>query len=221
MGNRKSRQRRTAIMRQENHRGASAGSALPPYLVPEGENAFTIQAALLPVPDRTYDADCAWAERKGGAVSLFFAKQDRDSPEALRSRLEVRMPIDSFANFWEHSREFYRRLQSSIRSSDALKEPIVKAREMHSEKDHSDWATICVVALSGGQAQVDFFLLAQGDVFLYKRAGNRRRLEAQPIVRVYTTPAQMEVLFDDSAAMFPAIEGAISAWVAQAQEDQE
>jgi hypothetical protein len=88
-----------------------------------------IHWAKLPTPDRIYDADFAWIKVRHGMVSLFFGKQDLDTENTLRTRLEVRYPIEKFVNHtWRNCRDFHQAL--GVAGLATKPEP----REPHSEK---------------------------------------------------------------------------------------
>lgn len=68
--------------------------------------------AKLQVPDRSYEADFAWIQVRRGAVTLFFGKEDLDSVDTLRTRLEIRYPAEKFLqHFWKNSRDFHQTLR--------------------------------------------------------------------------------------------------------------
>ena len=64
--------------------------------------AILIDATKLATPHNMYDTDVAWVEhRQRLPVSIFCAKLNRDRPEHLKSRLELRYPPEDFVrHFW-------------------------------------------------------------------------------------------------------------------------
>src|SRR5437899_59886 len=81
------------------------------------DDSLGIDVKKLEAPAQAYDADAAWIEYRPGRVSLFFAKRNRDDPNLLLSRLEVRYPPEDLINtFWNISTDFFDRLRKYVSS---------------------------------------------------------------------------------------------------------
>jgi len=71
-----------------------------------------------------YDADTAWVEELStGDVRLFFAKRDRNDSGQLRSRLEIRYPVENLVgHLW--------RLDVAEQHSDSLRRCLYRVRKL-------------------------------------------------------------------------------------------
>src|SRR4051794_39064015 len=106
-----------ALARLERRPAAGSQSAViasdPVTVGPD--RTINVDVGRLPTPPNVYDADFAWVEHVAGRVSFLFAKRNRDEPEKLRSRLEIRYPPENVAgHFWRNSRDFHDRVRKFV-----------------------------------------------------------------------------------------------------------
>jgi hypothetical protein len=177
--------------------------ALPPYVVRVDGSGVVLDPQHFPIPDQIYDADFGWVEYRGGAFSFLFGKRDLNDETRLRSRIELRLSIDSFVNFWKYSGgDFMKRVTENLEAAPVLKEGLPgDPRLMKADRDHSDWATIVIATLAGSQGQIDFFHLPQGDMVAFEKSQDVRRLAVQTVVRIYTTPAILQNILLDASRL--------------------
>jgi hypothetical protein len=182
-------------------RAAGAGSSLerlpdPISIGPDG--SLAIDVAKLGTPQDLYDADYAWPKRRGGAVSLFFGKANLDEPTKLRTRLELRYPIETFFHhLWNNSRDFHARIKEflSRRPRDKDRDKLDPAK-MKADRDHSDWVNIDYLAHTGTEAALDFFQLSPGGLAMFAQGKGASRLVMTPKVRVQTATEELCRLLD-------------------------
>lgn len=153
-----------------------------------------IATARLPTPENTYDADFCWAVERLEAVSLFFAKEKLGHSDALRSRLELRFPRESFLQaFMGSSVEFRRKLREALgQKYEAKSMPAAVARQaLPADKEHSEWVNFDLIAYSGSQASLDFFHLPPAAMAQFAQTQSIDFIKLNPIVRVLTTSSEL------------------------------
>lgn len=153
-----------------------------------------IDTIKLPTPQNSYDADFCWAVLRLEAVSLFFAKQRISTENALRSRLELRFPVESFVkNFIEQSTEFRLKLRKERESAYVPQDSSVVAKwmEAETEKEHSEWVNLDLIAYSGTQALLDFFHLPPIAMAQFAKTKSLSPVQVAPVVRVLTTSTEL------------------------------
>lgn len=172
------------------------------------DRSIKIDMAKLPTPQNVYDANYAWIEHRPGAVSLFFAKRDRDNPSDLRSRLELRYPPENLVgHFWRNSRDFHQKMGDY-----AAKWPVDQEREkidprsMKTTREHSQWANFEAMAHAGTEAVIDFYLLPPSGIARYARGEGSSGLKILPIVRVETTIFELMRLLDSTEPIVREVE---------------
>lgn len=152
--------------------------------------AILIDSSKLATPRNVYDADVSWVEhRPGASVSLFFGKLNRDKPEHLKSRIELRYPPEDFVrHFWGNSRDFHAKLRGVAERlpRDEWRDN-VNPEKWPAEKDHSEWVNFDYIAFAGTQAAMDLFNLAPGGVARYSRGQGTAGLELHAVVRIQLT----------------------------------
>lgn len=167
------------------------------------DGSILIESAGLETPANVYDADFAWVERRFEAISIFFAKADRDTAEKLRSRLEIRYPLEAFyRHFWKNSREFHDSLKKNqgIPPNDPLREGL-NPEKWPSTKDHSEWVNFDVISRTGSQACFDFFHLSPSGIARFAKGQGTAGLTVAPIVRVLTTTNELYRLMNVSQSV--------------------
>ena len=170
--------------------------------------SIKIDMAKLVAPTLVYDADCAWIEHRPGIASLFFAKKSRDAEQSLRTRLEVRYPIENLVgHFWRNSREFHQKLHEFVDQwpVDAARRD-VDASSMKAVKEHSEWANFEAMAHAGTEAVIDFYSLAAPGLARFAQGQGSEGLVLLPVVRIMTTTFELTHLLDQTAAVVKAIE---------------
>lgn len=155
-------------------------------------DGLKVHWAKLRVPDRIYEADFAWIKLRHGAVSLFFGKEDLDTQDTLRTRLEVRYPIEKFLNhFWKNSRDFHRVLrQLPDWPIDRGREEVSPER-MRALKDHSEAANFEYMARYGSEAVLDFYYVPPSGIARLAQGMGAAGLRVDPVVRVQTTMREL------------------------------
>lgn len=162
------------------------------------DRTISVDATKLPTPPNLYDADVSWVEHRPGSVSLFFAKLNRDEPDKLRTRLELRYPAESLVRqFWRNTRGFHERIKEY-----AQKWPVDQARQaltpgsMASGRDHSEWANFESIAHAGTEASIDFYLMPASGVARFASGQGSSGLRFAPVVRVQLTIFELVRLLD-------------------------
>lgn len=156
-------------------------------------DGLKIHWAKLPAPDRIYEADFAWITVRHGAVSLFFGKQDLDTENTLRTRLEVRCPIEKFVNhLWKNSRDFHQALRKLPDWPPNPERENLAPEKWKALKDHSESANFEYIARFGSEAVLDFYYVPPSGIARLAQGMGGAGLRVDPVVRVQTT--QREVL---------------------------
>ena len=105
----KSAGKRRSIVRRGNSGSSQQLTALQ---VNASERSIAIDVSRLAPPQNIYDADCAGVEHRRGDVRLFFGKLKLPRRDQLRSRIEIRYPVETFyKHLWQNSRGFHERLR--------------------------------------------------------------------------------------------------------------
>lgn len=189
-------------------RGDSGSSQqLNAVLVNASERSIAIDVSRLAPPQNIYDADCAGVEHRRGDVRLFFGKLKLPRRDQLRSRIEIRYPVETFyKHLWQNSRGFHERLRQYAQqwSSDYGHDQLILT-EVEAEKDHSEWANFDYMAHSGTEAAIDFFHLPAAALARFKQ-GSANDLELAAILRVQLTAYELLRLLDRCADVVSEIE---------------
>lgn len=179
------------------------------------DKTINVNFSKLTAPQNVYDADIAWVARRGADVSLFFGKRNFDQqPKALRSRLQVRYPVECFlSHFWENSREFHERLRESVKRwpAELSQLPDEQPWTFQSERDHSEWVTFDAIAISGSAAMMDFYLMPAIGVARFSTGQGSAGLTVVPIVRVQLNIFELLHLLDTASSMIAEIEKLVPA----------
>jgi hypothetical protein len=184
----------TGLARLASARGVYQDGALE--VVGDG---LKVNWARLREPERLYEADFAWSQVRHGAVSLFFAKEDLDLPGSLRSRLELRYPVEKFLkHFWGNSREFHARLRETPLATSAgrSERASLRVESMHSAKDHSERVNFEYMAHFGTEASLDFYYLTPSGVARLAQGMGGDSLRILPVARVQITTEELLFLLD-------------------------
>ena len=173
--------------RQLKSRSGAANMAL---VKAASDGNLQINLATLTTPPQTYDADLAWARLRRGAVSVFFAKLDDENPERLRSRLEIRYPVEAFIeHLWANSREFHTGLREWVSTSSLTEHDDPSMVQATAEKSTSVWANFEYIARAGSQGAIEFFHLSPAAAA--RLAAGVREVAVEPIVRVLMTAVDL------------------------------
>jgi hypothetical protein len=168
----------------------------------DAEGDVIVSSADLPIPSNIYDADYAWPQIRNGAVSLFFAKASAGDDSGLRSRLEVRLPMESFIrHFWQSSREFHAQVRTLVQQAGwRIKDrEHPKPEKLRPKNEHSVWANLDSMSRHGTAASIDFYHLAPDALVRFSRTRDLTKVTLEPIVRVLTTLSEALSLLDESA----------------------
>jgi hypothetical protein len=161
-------------------------------------DGIKVHWAKLRIPDKIYEADFAWITLRYGAVSIFFGKEDLDSPDTLRTRLEIRYPAEKFLNqFWKNSREFHERLRQhdNWSAGEGGRDGLVPQR-MKALKDHSESANFDFMARSGTEAVADFYYVSPTGVARLAQGMGAGGIRIDPVVRVQLVASELVRLLD-------------------------
>ena len=172
------------------------------------DKTITINLAKLAAPDRIYDADFAWIEHRPGAVSLFFGKRNRDVPDSLRTRLEVRYPPENLlGHFWRNSREFHEKLRTFIAKwpKDDSRDKVNPAT-MTAPREHSEWSNFEGMAHAGTEASIDFYFMPPSGVARFAQGQGSAGLKLTPVVRVQLSSFELVRLLDAAEPVVKEIE---------------
>lgn len=162
----------------------------------QADGSLRVDVAGLDLPHNLYDADVASVELRNGAVSLFFGKCDMGDESQLRTRLELRFPIEAFvSHFWGNSRLFHAAVQEFGRNNKA---PGIRPdpRVTHQSQQHSEWVNFNYIARTGTQAALDFYHISPPAIAQWKQNITSRHLRLEPKVRVLTTIWEVVRLLD-------------------------
>lgn len=150
-------------------------------------------------PQRVYEADFAWLTVRHGAVSLFFGKEDVNEPGKLRSRLEIRYPVEKFCHhLWDNSRDFHERLKKSPAWPANADRRGVEPETWKAQKDHSERANFEYMANYGSEASIDFYYLVPQGVARLAGGFGGDGLKMDPVVRVQLTAQELLHLLDQA-----------------------
>ena len=189
-------------------RGNSAASQqLNALQVNASERSIVIDMSKLAPPQNIYDADCAGVEHRRGDVRLFFGKLKLPGRNQLRSRIEIRYPVETFyRHLWQNSRSFHEKLREYAQQwpSDHGRDQL-SLTEVEADKDHSEWANFDYIAHSGTEAAIDFFHLPAAALARFKQ-GSVNDLELEAVLRVQLTADELLRLLDRCAEVVSEIE---------------
>jgi hypothetical protein len=215
------RQQSRALARVDSRASAGTADQLHDDPVGVGPNrSITVDMARLPTPPNAYDADYAWIEHSAGDVRLMFAKRNRDEPEKLRTRLEIRYPPESLVgHFWRNSREFHQKMKafaSSWPQDDRRNQ--VRPETLPAGKEHSEWANFDSMAHAGTEALVDFYTMPVSGIAKYVGGQGSSGLKMIPVVRVQLTVFELTRLLDSMESVVSEIERYMPATAAMIYE---
>lgn len=172
------------------------------------DKAIHVDFSKLAAPSNTYDADHAWIGRHEADISLFFGKSHIDPKKGLRTRIELRYPVECFLNhFWENSREFHKRLRTFADKWPAAKAAprVAEPWKLEAVRDHSEWVTFEALAHVGSAAMMDFYLVPAVGVARFHRGQGSKGLTVVPVVRVQLTIFELLRLMDAAEAQIDEI----------------
>ena len=196
--------------RSSTLRGIDRGAAgrVSPFVLDAAQRTISIKASRLQAPQNIYDADLAGIEHRVGDVRLFFGKLKRAVPDSLRTRIEIRYPVETFyKHFWNNSRDFHERIRAYMEqwpSTKELKRP--RLSEMETDKDHSEWANFDYMAHSGTEGAIDFFHLPPGGLARFAKTGSVDDLELEAILRVQLSVGELLAFLDSCTAIAAEVE---------------
>ncbi|MBL8911635.1 MAG: hypothetical protein JNM17_13160 [Archangium sp.] len=185
--------------------GGDAVVARPemPFVL-RNEQGLFINTSQLSTPDRVYDADVAWVERKYSSISFYFGKlnyPDTD-PLTFHSRLEVRYSIESFReHFWKNSRTFHEKMREAFASQQVPNDPVTRPdpslfARTKTDRSHSIWANFELMSHSGGEACVDLYHLNPRSIALLARSKDSDDVDVMSVARLLLPSAELLALLD-------------------------
>lgn len=166
------------------------------------DGSLRVRMDLLNPPQNVYDADGASLTLRHGTVSFLFGKADPINETRLRTRLEVRYPVEAFADhFILNSREFHSALVQQMETAEVpvLQHTPLEPATMPAEREHSLWANFDFIARTGSQASIDFFHLPPADIARFVKNDSVSGLRIEPVLRVLTTVDVLRSLLDAAA----------------------
>lgn len=154
--------------------------------------------AKLRIPDKTYEADFAWIRPRHGAVSMFFGKEDLDARDTLRTRLEIRFPVEKFlSHFWKNSREFHEKLrQAGTWPAADNRRSELFPEKMKALKDHSESANFDYMARSGTESVMDFYYISPSGIARLSQGMGAGGIRIDPVVRIQLMTPELVRLLD-------------------------
>jgi hypothetical protein len=184
------------------------------------EHSVTIDISRLEAPDKLYDADIAWIEHVPGAVSLMFAKLNRDDRSHLKSRLEVRYaPEALLLTFWSNSRAFFATTKAYVARWPAeTRRPIDPPAELPALQSHSEWSSFTYMSHAGSEAAIDFYHVAPGALAQIIRGQQVTGLRVLPVVRVQLSTFELMRFVERVQPLISVIRDYIPASHSQAKE---
>ena len=170
-------------------------------MVNTADGTVSIDPTKLGAPQNIYDADLAGIEHRVGDVRLFFGKLKRAVPNKLRTRIEIRYPVETFyRHLWKNSRAFHKEIRGYMQQWPAAEKPDpTRLSEMEADRDHSEWANFDYMAHSGTEAAIDFFHLSPGGLARFAKSASVDDLELEAILRVQLTVGELLALLDRCA----------------------
>ncbi len=188
----------------------------------DSDRSIRVDLSRLPAPTNVYDADAAWVEFARGSASLFFAKQNRDEPTKLRSRLEIRYPVEAMArHFFQNSRQFHVKLREFAATwpTTGVNDRI-DAAKLPAEKQHSEWANFESVAHAGSEAGIDFYRLPPSGIAQFAKGQGTSGLRCTSVARVQLTAFELLGLLDQVETLMIDIRGKLPPDVVKALEER-
>ncbi len=165
----------------------SAGKAISVtsgHLLQRGDGTYELDLGRLPLPHDIYTANSGWIVRDESWVTFGFGNK-KYGENALRTRLEIRMPLEAFHAMWKNTAEFFVKLRSSVTQNTYMQHaPANDAKSWLTEKDHVMVATVCVMMHGGTSAEMDFFEIPAPSLLAAGRTRNLSSVEVRPVVRV-------------------------------------
>jgi hypothetical protein len=187
------------------------------------DKSIRIDMSKLPAPTNEYDADYAWVEHRPGSTSILFGKQNRDEANTLRTRLEIRYPVENLVrHFWGNSRKFHEKLKEF-----ANEWPVDKTRDatapqkMKAGKEHSEWANFESMAHAGTEASIDFYRMPASGIAQFAKGQGSDGLRCTSVVRVHLTVFELLRLFDEVATVVDQAEGYLPKSIKEMKEVEE
>lgn len=174
---------------------------MPKAIQLDAAGDLIVSSADLPIPSNVYDADYAWPCERNGAVSLFFAKASVGDEKELWSRLEVRLPVESFVrHFWNGSRTFHEQVRALVERAawTRLDREHPEPEKLRAKREHSLWANIDSMSRHGTAASIDFYHLAPDAIVRFIRTKDYSQFTVEPVVRILTTLREIVFLLDQS-----------------------
>ncbi len=184
-------------------KGAQNAEAARQALTRDADGTLRVRMDVLRAPENVYDSDAVAVGFRNGTVSFFFGKADV-SGGRLRSRLEVRYPLEAFRDhFLGNSREFHEALRRDLELGVIKTTPYqpIDVLGLSADKEHSLWANFDYLARTGTQASLDFFHLPPGDVVRISKTGSLQGVEIVPAVRVFTTVGELMRLLETAVGL--------------------
>lgn len=184
--------------------------------------SILINTSKLGAPDNIYDADYSWLSVRHGAVSLWFAKENVEAPDRLRSRLELRYPAEGFVrHFWDNSREFHAKLEEALKlfpTPPQLAE--VDVTSLPADRDASMWVNFDYLARAGTEAALDFFHLPPSGIARFAQGQGSAGLILTAKVRVLTTIHELSRLLHSAGTIVDDVKKTLPGDFVQAAEEK-
>ena len=212
--------KKAGTRRSVERRNSAGARRLSALVVNISEKSISVDVSKLQAPQNIYDADLAGIEHRVGDIRLFFGKLKRAAANKLRTRLEIRYPVETFyTHFWGNSRGFHERVRNYVKQwpSDQERDR-PQLSEMEADKDHSEWANFDYMAHSGTEAAIDFFHLSPGGLSRFAQTASVDDLELEAILRVQLTVGELLALLDRCAHVAAEVESYLPPSVREGKE---
>ena len=202
---------------------SASGRKVGALSVDVSRQLVTIDMSKLPLQQNIYDADLAWIEHRPGDVRVLFGKLKRPNLDALRTRVEIRYPVEAFyKHLWENSRDLHKSLRSYAEQWPQDEEHgRLRPDEMEAEKEHSEWANFDYIAHSGTEAVIDFFRLSPGGMARFMQTESATDLELVAALRVQLAVGALLKLLDRCDEVASEVESYLPAKLREEKREEE
>ena len=147
------------------------------------EVSISVDYTEVPVPQLYYVADFFEVHDLGTSVLLVFGKRDGPQTSRLRTKLEVYFPINLFvAQLWASSRVFHKSLQEELAQQDLASPSLPSIGDDGAEKVQTIQANNVLIARTGWEAVLDFYILSAREIALKTR--KKKPVALEPLARI-------------------------------------
>jgi hypothetical protein len=171
-----------------------------------------VNLSQIPLPEREYEADVLWPIIRHGAVSLVLDRLSL-SGNAVESRVEIRLPLESFLGFWSttQAEPFAGKFKKWL--STATAGFAARSDDHMGPRSNGDFearavlrAQIIRVAHVGTDADLSFYSVPPGYMSMAMVDQSAKRVPIAAVLRVTTTTRALARLLVDCASIVDQVE---------------